>query len=124
MIRHVALQRWAWVREGKTRDDPGRLKAILQCGPCSDCHDRESWGCGWEQRTRGKATVGGETWDKLKTCPEWYALQPFMLSLYEWLPQYKEGRLGDVREMARPTVIYFEALSRARDEFQEASSDV
>ena len=39
--------------------------------------------------------------EKIDTCPQWLARQPFVASVYEYLGDYRDGRLGDVRLLPR-----------------------
>lgn len=80
---------------------------------CCECPDesRARYGCGWDERHRGKGEaqiVGGI---KCETCPQYLAAQPFICSVYEYLSDYRDGRLGPVRELPHALLEYLRAAN-------------
>lgn len=78
---------------------------------------RARHGCGWDDSLRGR----GETLhpddkdEKIDTCPQWLARQPFVSSVYEYLGDYRDGRLGNVRELPH---VLLECLRAASAELE------
>lgn len=69
---------------------------------------RARYGCGWDDaaRGRGSAVHPDDKNERFETCPQWLARQPFVASVYELLGDYREGRLGDARDLPRPLLEY------------------
>ncbi len=82
------------------------------CERCPDAQ-RERYGCGWSDATRGKGlAVHADNKDELlDTCPQWYARQPLVASVYDLLGDYRDGRLGDVRDLPADLLTYLRAAS-------------
>jgi hypothetical protein len=51
-----------------------------------------------------------------KTCPEYFARQNMVGSVYQLLPAYKHGSLGNVLDLPAPLVEYLGALESAINE--------
>lgn len=117
---------------------PGkRTITIATPNECEKCNPklRQRWGCGcsdgipWTAVMGGDGYIGqGRIWsrDKLirerqatpedRTCPQWFRRSPFYLSLLEELNDYKQGRLGNVREtMPYAVLVYLRCLAAESD---------
>jgi len=60
---------------------------------------RATLGCGFDERCRDKATCTYERGGGLRTCPEFFARQPWVLSVYEWLPGYRQSGLAELMDL-------------------------
>jgi len=73
------------------------------------------WGCGFRDEYRGRACGGifarsraewlePATDEQRRTCPQWFARQPYVRSVLEHLADYRRGALGDVRDLPAPAL--------------------
>ena len=47
---------------------------------------------------------GVATDEQRRTCPQWFAHQPYVQSVLEHLGDYRRGALGDVRDLPAPAL--------------------
>ena len=63
------------------------------------------FGCGYDDRFRGKALCAYEFGaPELATCPHYYARQPLIGSLSEQIEDYRRGALGPIWSLPAPMV--------------------
>ena len=89
--------------------------------PCDKCpeDDRGLLGCGFDPRYKDKCECVYETGSK--TCPQWYARQPAVLSVYEWLTPWRTGGLGNAMDL--PSVL-FDALQILDSELESVKAKI
>lgn len=111
MLVRLAMWRTCLVNDGdEERPDWQQRDWPHSCDACPE-EQRERYGCGWDDRTRGHGRaeiLGGVV---CETCPQWCALQPAVASVYELLGDYREGRLGPVQELPRALLEYLRFAS-------------
>jgi len=59
--------------------------------------------------------IDGET---SKTCPQYFARSPFVLSVRDQLEDYRRGALGDVRDLPAHLLAYLRVLDSADTRWQ------
>lgn len=69
--------------------------------------------------TRDRRIPAGEETPEDKTCPQWFATSPFVLSLLELVHDYREGRLGNVRKLPMRTMQALRIFSAEYDAWIE-----
>lgn len=102
----------------ESRDWPCR------CEQCPESN-RARYGCGWDDALRGHGTPvhADDKEERIETCPQWLAQQPLVVSVYELLADYREGRIGDVRELPRPLLEYLRAASAELEVWTRVQQD-
>jgi hypothetical protein len=110
-------------------------------GPCARCRrdkvdaNRLAYGCGWDEDAAGTSTVEfidsqarqkneydewlphDEQPPEYRTCPWYFASQPFVHSIYELLDEYEAGALGSIFDLPAPLVTYLRVASTARSAY-------
>lgn len=88
----------------------GKLEIVAFPSECSKCNreiNAERFGCGWDDRYKGKGKLS-HTWDPdWKTCPR-YSLEsnPDVTMLLHDMEDYRRGALGPVGALPAPLVDY------------------
>lgn len=102
-------------------------------GPCEGCLAVDDdvtfreWGCGWKPKHRGKALpmgFGAGDFDRFgpdekipeegRTCPWFFAGQPFVESIEDLIEDYEKGRLGNALLLPAPLAFCLRVLSNER----------
>lgn len=124
MAVRLAIWRTCVVDRG-TKEQPDWQSDDWPC-KCCDCCDeyRERYGCGYDKRYEGNGAVEIVGGIKCTTCPQYLANQPFVASVYEYLADYREGRLGSVREMPHALLQYLRVASAELDSWLQAQQRV
>lgn len=93
---------------------------------CEECPEpqRARYGCGWDESLRGKGTPvhPDDKSEHFETCPQWLARQPAVCSVYELLGDYKDGRLGDSRDLPRALLECLRAAAAELETWQRVQS--
>ena len=81
-----------------------------KCEECNE-HDEKLFGCGYS----GKDGLGDLGFDDdritgiaARTCPQFYARQPMVISIMNMVGDYRRGALGDVRDLGNATLSYLQ----------------
>lgn len=87
-----------------------KYKSIeIPCECKKDCDDNKKriYGCGYEENYRGKSTLlrsdGSKTEEDL-TCPQFFGANEFIISVEQYLEDYKRGNLGPIWNL--PNLLY------------------
>jgi len=97
---------------------------------CDACDDKlkRILGCGYEDRFKGRgigepagALAGDDLMAADRTCPEWYARTPFVVSLWMYLAPYRAGALGPAWELDN---LLFELLQVVDAEAKHVESEM
>jgi len=90
----------------------------MDCETCKEIQAQETNGCGVPGEREYKYTGATEPHNRI--CPRWYMQQPFVLSVYDDLRDYKRGALGNVREdIGSATLNYLRALENEKELWEQ-----
>lgn len=84
---------------------------------------RERFGCGFES-FEGKGTqLLDATKETISTCPQYLARLPFVASCYEFISDFRDGRLANIFELPNAMYCYLSIISSEMELWQRTQNE-
>lgn len=86
--------------------------------------NKARFGCGFDARTLGAGTAKlASTNEIIPTCPQFLARSPFVISVLNYLDDFKNNRLGDVWELPNALYQYLQIAGSELSTWESAQNE-
>ena len=84
---------------------------------------RKDFGCGFESFDGQGTRILDAKKERLTTCPQYLSRLPFVVSCYDFVPDFRDNRLGSVMDFPHATYCYLRVISAELDEWQRVQQE-